>query len=121
MNVRCSKDFAVWFGRQRQSAAVVFLVTEKTGSQVFMLSSTPLMRPYIVKMTWSRPKMPCQLRIFFYLVPSESATKFHISVIQWARKCYIAQKRYIMTLFQKFFNTYNGHNNLIFYVLKFSY
>jgi hypothetical protein len=41
------------------------LVIEKTGSQVFLLSSTPLMPPYIVKITWSRPKLPCPRRISF--------------------------------------------------------
>jgi hypothetical protein len=40
-------------------------VIEKTGSQVFLLSQTPLMPPYVVKMTWSRPKMPCPQRILF--------------------------------------------------------
>jgi hypothetical protein len=45
------------------AAAVVLLVIEKTGSQVFFLSLTPLMQPYIVKITWSRPKMPCAHRI----------------------------------------------------------
>jgi hypothetical protein len=44
-------------------AAVVFLVIEKTGSQVFFLSLTPLMRHYILKMTWFRPKTPCPQRI----------------------------------------------------------
>jgi hypothetical protein len=53
----------VW--RQRQSAAVILLVIEKTGSQEFLLSSTPLMPPYIEKITWSRPKMPCPQRILF--------------------------------------------------------
>jgi hypothetical protein len=51
--------------RQWWSVAVVFLVIEKYCSQVFLLSLTPLMRPYIVKMTWSRPKMPCPQRILF--------------------------------------------------------
>jgi hypothetical protein len=39
---------------------------------VFLLSSTPLMHPYIVKMTWSRPKI-CHVHrgFYFYLVPSE--------------------------------------------------
>jgi hypothetical protein len=68
MNVSCSTGFAPWgvVLRQRWSSAVVFLVIEKNGSQVFLLSLTPLMRPYIVKMTWSRPKMPCPQRILFY-------------------------------------------------------
>jgi hypothetical protein len=38
-------------------------VIEKTGSQVFFLSLTPLIWPYIVKMTWSRPKMHWPQRI----------------------------------------------------------
>jgi hypothetical protein len=34
------------------------------------------MPPYIVKMTWPCPKMPCPHRIkFFYLVPSECGSK----------------------------------------------
>jgi hypothetical protein len=53
----------VW--RQRQSAAVILLLIEKTGSQEILLSSTPLMPPYIPKMTWSHPKMPCPQRILF--------------------------------------------------------
>ncbi len=67
MNVSFSKGFAPLCVvlRQRRSAAVVFLVTEKTGSQEFLLSSTSLLRPYIVKMTWSCPKMPCPQRILF--------------------------------------------------------
>ena len=67
MNASCSNGFAPWdvVRWQRRSAAVVFLVIEKTGSQGFLLTSTPLMRPYIVKMTWSRPKMPCPQRILF--------------------------------------------------------
>ncbi len=40
-------------------SAVVFLTIEKTGSQLFFLSLTPLKGPYTVKMTWSSPKMPC--------------------------------------------------------------
>jgi hypothetical protein len=44
-------------------AAVVFLVIEKPGSQVFFLSLTPLMWHYIVKITWFRPKTPCPQRI----------------------------------------------------------
>jgi hypothetical protein len=70
MNVRCSNGFAPWGVVQLQlwSAAVVFLVIEKNGSQVFLLSLTPLMHPYIVKMTWSCPKMPCPQRISFLFV-----------------------------------------------------
>jgi hypothetical protein len=67
MNVSLSNGFAPWGAvrRQRQSAAIVLLVIEKTGSQMFLLSSTPLMPPYIVKMTSSRPKMPCPQKILF--------------------------------------------------------
>jgi hypothetical protein len=45
------------------AAAVVFLEIEKTGSQVFFLSLALLMQPYKVKITWSRPKMPCPHKI----------------------------------------------------------
>jgi hypothetical protein len=67
MNVSCSNGFAPWgiVRRQRLSAAVVFWVIEKNGSQVFLRSLTPLMFPYIVKMTWSRPKMPCPQMILY--------------------------------------------------------
>jgi len=58
--------------------------------------------------------------IFIWFL-ANAATKFHISVIQWARKCYIAQKYYIMALFLKILITYNCHNSLIFYMLKFRY
>jgi hypothetical protein len=44
-------------------AAVVFLVIEKSSSQMFFLFLMPLMRLYIVKMTMSRPKIPCPQRI----------------------------------------------------------
>ncbi len=67
MNVSLSNGFAHWgiVRRWRQSAAVVLLVIEKTGSREFLLSPTPLMPPYSVKMTWSRPKMPCPQSISF--------------------------------------------------------
>ncbi len=67
MNVSCGNGFAPWgvVRRQQWSAAGVFLVIEKNGSQVFLRSSSPLMRPYIVKMTWSRPRMPCPQMILF--------------------------------------------------------
>jgi hypothetical protein len=67
VNVSCSNGFAHWgiVWWQRRSAVVIFLVIEKNVSQVFLLSSTPLMRPYIVKMTWSRPKMLCPQSILF--------------------------------------------------------
>jgi hypothetical protein len=66
MNVS-NNCFAPWgvVRRQQWSAVVVFLVIEKNGSQVFLLSFTPLMHPYIVKITWSHPKMPCPQRILF--------------------------------------------------------
>ncbi len=65
MKVSCSNGFAPWavVRWRQQSAPVIFLVIGKNGSQVILLSLTPLMRPYIVKMTWSHPKMPCPQRI----------------------------------------------------------
>jgi hypothetical protein len=50
--------------------------------------------------------------IFIWFL-ANAATKFHISVIQWARKRYIVQKHYIMALFLKILITYNCHNSLI--------
>jgi hypothetical protein len=100
-------------------AVVVLLVIEKTGSLEFLLSSTPLMPPYIVKMTWSRFQNAWSTEYFIFIwFRANAATKFHISVIQWARKCYIAQKRFVMTFFQNILNTYNCHNNLIFLHVK---
>jgi hypothetical protein len=55
--------------------------------------------------------------IFIWFL-ANAVKKFHISVIQWARKGYVAQKRYIMTLFPKILNTYNCHNNLNFLHVK---
>jgi hypothetical protein len=51
MKVSCSNGFAPWAAvRWRQRLApVIFMVIEKNGSQSFLLSLTPLMRPYIVK------------------------------------------------------------------------
>jgi hypothetical protein len=51
------------------------LESEKSSLQVFFLSLTPLMRPQIVKMTWSHPKMPFPQRIRF-LLGSLSPSKF---------------------------------------------
>jgi hypothetical protein len=47
MNVSCSNGFAPWgvVRRWRRLALVVFLVIEKTGSQVYLLSLTKLMHP----------------------------------------------------------------------------
>jgi hypothetical protein len=45
------------------TAAVALLEIEKPSSPGFFLSSTPLMQTYIVKMTYSCPKMPCPYRI----------------------------------------------------------
>jgi hypothetical protein len=55
--------------------------------------------------------------IFIWFL-ANAVTKFHISVIQWARKRYITQKRYIMALFLKIFITYSCHNSLIFLHVK---
>ncbi len=56
--------------------------------------------------------------LIFIRFLANAATKLHISVIQWARKRYITQKRYIMALFLKIFITYNCHNSLIFLHVK---
>jgi hypothetical protein len=48
----------------------------------------------------SRNALSTEDLIFIWFL-ANAATKFHISVIQWARKCYIAQKHYIMALFLK--------------------
>jgi hypothetical protein len=55
--------------------------------------------------------------IFIWFL-ANAMTKFHISVIKWARKRYIAQKRYIMALFLKILISYNCHNSLIFLHVK---
>ena len=55
---------------------------------------------------------------FFIWFLANAEAKFHISVKQWARKRYIARKLYIMTLFLTNLNTYNCHNNLIFWYVK---
>jgi hypothetical protein len=77
MKVSCSNGSAPWAvvrWRQR-SAPVIFLVIGKNGSQAFLLSLTPLMRPYIVKMTWSHPKCLVHRGFDFYLVPCECGDK----------------------------------------------
>jgi hypothetical protein len=53
------------------AAAVVFLGIEKTGSQVFFLSLTPLMWPYIEKLLGLVPKCLVHIGFDFCLVPSE--------------------------------------------------
>jgi hypothetical protein len=93
---------------------VVLLVIEKTGSQVFLLSSTPLMPPYIVKMTWSRPKMPCPQRILFLFGSQQMRRQISHFRHTMGEKCYIAQKLLVMTIFQKILNTFNCHYDLIF-------
>jgi hypothetical protein len=100
--------------RQRQSAAVVLLVIEKTGSQVFVLSFNSTDAPLYCKndLVSSQNALSTEVFIFIWFLAS-AATKFHIFVRQWARKCYIAQKHFVMTFFQQILNTYNRHNNLI--------
>jgi hypothetical protein len=90
---------------ERSLAAV--LVIEKNGFQVFLRSLTPLMRPYIVKMTGLVPKCLVHRGFYFYLVPSECGDKISHLRHTVGEKCYIAQKLYIMTLFLKNLNTYN--------------
>jgi hypothetical protein len=65
-------------GRSSVAVAVIFLMTEKTGSQVFFLSLTPLMRSYIVKMTWSRPNALSTEDLIFIWFLANAAKKFHI-------------------------------------------
>ncbi len=105
MNVSCSNGFAPWgiVRQQRWSAAVVFLVIEKNGSQMFLLSLTPLMRPYIVKMTWSRPKMPCPQRILFLFGSYECEDKIsHLRQTVGEKTLYRAKTLYHDTFLKKF-------------------
>ena len=53
---------------------------------------------------------------FLHVKITNSARK-----ILHTRKCYITQKRFVVTFYQNILNTYNCHNNLIFYMLKFRY
>jgi hypothetical protein len=124
MNVSCSNGFAPWgiVQRQRWSGAVVFLVIEKNGSQVFLLSFYSTDAPLCCKndLVSSQNALSTEDFIFIWFL-ANAETKFHISVKQWARKRYVAQKLYIMTLFLTNLNTYNYHNNLIFLHVKFRY
>jgi hypothetical protein len=88
------------------AAAVVFLGIEKTGSQVFFLSLTPLMRPYIVKITWSRPKMPCpRIGFDFCLVPSECGEE----ISHHGRENFISRKNVLSRHFSyKFLTVRHG-------------
>jgi hypothetical protein len=62
-------------GHSLAVVAVVFLVIEKTGSHVFFPSLTPLMRHFIVKMTWFCPECLVHRGSDFYLVPREFGGK----------------------------------------------
>jgi hypothetical protein len=116
LNVSCSNGFAPWgiVRRQRRSAAVLFLVIEKkwfTG--VFALFNSTDAPLYCKNdLVLSQNCLSTEDFIYIWFL-ANAATNFHISVIQWARKRYMALKLYIMTLFQKILNTYNCHNNLI--------
>jgi hypothetical protein len=59
------------------------LEIEKYSSQVFFLSLTPLMRPYIEKKTWSHPKMPFPQRVRI-LFGSLSPRKFGDKISSFA-------------------------------------
>jgi hypothetical protein len=116
MNVSCSNGFASWgvVRRQRRSVAVVFLVIEKNWFPgvfaLFNSTDAPLYcKNYLVL---SQNCLSTEDFIYIWFL-AKAATKFHIPVIQRAKKRYMAQKLYIMTLFQKNLNTYNCHNNLI--------
>jgi hypothetical protein len=105
MNVSCSNGFAPWdvVRRQRGSAEVVFFVIEKTGSQGFLLSLTPLMRPYIVKMTLSCPKMLCPQRILFLFGSKHMQRQnFTSSSYSWPENI-ISRKNFISWHFSKKF------------------
>jgi hypothetical protein len=98
---------------------VVLLVIEKEwfsgGFALFNSTDAPLYcKNYLVS---SQNALSTEDFIFVWFLVN-AVTKFHISVIQWARKCYIAQKRFVMTFFQNILNTYNCHNNLIFLHVK---
>ncbi len=56
---------------------------EKSSSQMFFLSLTPLMRSYIVKMTWFYPKMPFPQRVRL-LFGSLSPSKFGDEISSFA-------------------------------------
>jgi hypothetical protein len=105
VNVSWSNGFAPWgvVRWQRKSAAVVLLVIEKIGSQVFLLSSTPLMPPYIVKMTGLAPKCLSHRGFYFYLVPSEFGGKIsHFSYTVGEKMLYRA-KTFCYDIFSKNF------------------
>jgi hypothetical protein len=59
------------------------LEIEKSSSQMFFLSLTPLMRSYIVKMTWFYPKMPFPQRVRL-LFGSLSPSKFGDEISSFA-------------------------------------
>ncbi len=61
----------------------VLLEIEKSSSQVFFLSLTPLVQPQIEKMTWSHPKMPFPQRVRL-LWGSLSPSKFGDKISSFA-------------------------------------
>ena len=120
MKVSCSNGFAPWAvvrWRQR-SALVIFLVIGKNGSQAFLLSFTPLMRPYIVKITWSHPKMPCPQRILFLFGSLRMQRQNFTSPSYNGRENVTSRINVIMALFLNILITYDCHNSLIFLHVK---
>ncbi len=63
---KLQERFCLW-GHSSLTATVVFQVIGTFSSHVFFLSLTTLMKPYILKITWSLSKMPCPRRICFLL------------------------------------------------------
>ena len=88
MKVSCSNGFAPGDVVRRR----VLLEIEKSSSQVFFLSLTPLMRPWIVKMTWSYPKMPFPQRVRL-LFGSLSPSKFGDEISSFADPGCLSQTR----------------------------
>jgi hypothetical protein len=64
-------------GHSSAVVAVVFFVIEKTGSQVFFLPLTSVMRHYIVKMTFAQNALSTEDLIFIWFL-ANSETKFLI-------------------------------------------
>jgi hypothetical protein len=97
---KLSNGFTPWDVVQRQSAAVVLLVIEKNWfTGVFALFNSTDAPLYCNNdLVSSQNALSTEVFIFIWFL-ANLATKFHISVIEWARKCHIALKRYVMPFF----------------------
>ncbi len=100
------------------TATVVFLGIGKFSSQVFFLFLTPLMRPYIIKMTWSCPKMPCPRFVFYWVLTilANAATRFCFSVIALAVRGIASITDLPGTLLSKLLYSFNWSDIRNFYV-----